>query len=153
MLPFLCCIIYQGCTEQQERNAQVLTSSKHGACQNSASSTPVYISPSNTAGSRTSIRSWLWPLPIQVRLAKQNRNVINHTDIVRQEVVAASSALPSERVESSLLYTAKGKTTGAHASLPTMGMFAPSHGNPYRTNKANWQLHKFFFDVCLSPLA
>ena len=45
-------------------------------------------------GSRTSIKSWLWPVPIQVRLAKLNRDVINHIDMVRQEVVAARSALP-----------------------------------------------------------
>lgn len=113
--------------------------------------------PQTPPGSRTSIRSCLWPVPIQVRLAKQNRNGINHIDIIRQEVVVANSALPSERVQSfalhQLLYTAKGNTTGAHASLPPTGMFAPSHGNPCRTNKAHWQLQKFFFDVCLSPLA
>lgn len=42
-------------------------------------------------------------------------------------------ALPSEQVPSfalhQLLYTPKGNTTGTHSSLPTMGIFAPSHGN------------------------
>lgn len=74
-----------------------------------------------------------YSLTIQVRLAKHNSNLINHIYIIRWEVVADSSALPFEQVQSftlhQLLYNPKQNRTGACASLPTKGMLTSSPGH------------------------
>lgn len=73
-------------------------------------------------------------LTIQGRWARHKRNLITHTGIIRWEVVAHSSALPFEQLQSfalhQLLYIPKQNRTGARASLPAQGTLTPSPGHP-----------------------